>query len=158
MRSFPFPLRVAAGLAATAVEQTRRLPGNLVGLPVTVASRTLQLSMQLQQHVTELAIRGDEALAGFRTVEEQPEWATFDEDESPPPGPPGGTAAEEGHDAPGALPDYDELTLPQVRGKLRRLSENDLVELLEHERAHQRRPEFERMLSNRLETVRAARR
>lgn len=80
MKSLPLPLRVAAGLAATAVEQARDLPARIVGLPVTVASQALQLSMRVQQQVTALAIKGDEALAALRPVEETPEWATFDED------------------------------------------------------------------------------
>jgi hypothetical protein len=80
MRSLPLPVRVAAGLAATAVEQARELPAKLAGLPVTVASQALQMSMRVQQHVTELAIKGDQVLSGLRPVEETPEWATFDED------------------------------------------------------------------------------
>jgi hypothetical protein len=80
MKSLPLPLRVAAGLAATAVEQARDLPARIVGLPVTVASQALQLTMRVQQQVTALAIKGDEALAALRPVEETPEWATFDED------------------------------------------------------------------------------
>lgn len=80
MKSLPLPLRVAAGLAATAVEHARDLPTKLAGLPVTVASQALQMSMRVQQQVTELAIKGDEVLAGLRPVEETPAWATFDED------------------------------------------------------------------------------
>ena len=80
MKSLPLPVRVAAGLAVTAVEQARTLPTKLAGLPVTVASQALQVSMRVQQQVTELAIRGDEVLASLRPVEETPGWATFDED------------------------------------------------------------------------------
>jgi len=80
MKSLPLPVRVAAGLAVTAVEQARTLPAKIAGLPVTVASQALQVSMRVQQQVTELAIRGDEVLSGLRPVEETPEWATFDED------------------------------------------------------------------------------
>jgi hypothetical protein len=80
MKSLPLPIRVAAGLAVTAVEQARTLPAKIAGLPVTVASQALQASMRVQQQITELAIRGDEVLAGLRPVEETPEWATFDED------------------------------------------------------------------------------
>ncbi|APU18886.1 lipid droplet-associated protein [Actinoalloteichus sp. GBA129-24] len=80
MTNLPLPVRLAAGLAVTAVEQARRLPEQLAGLPVTVVSQALALSMRVQQQVTELAIKGDEALSGLRTPEENPEWATFDED------------------------------------------------------------------------------
>lgn len=155
MRSFPLPIRVAAGLTVTAVEQSRQLPSCLLGLPVTVASQALQMSMRLQQHVTELAIKGDEALADFRSTEEQPAWATFDEDEP----------AWQPHvvdddstvdnDDTTVLTDYDQLSLPQLRGKLRKLTESDIAELLTHEREHGNRPEFLRMLSNRLDRVRS---
>src|ERR1044072_1512582 len=79
MKSLPLPVRVAAGLAVTAVEQARTPPAKLAGLPVTVASQALQVSMRVQQQVTELAIRGDEVLARLRPVEETPEWPTLDE-------------------------------------------------------------------------------
>src|SRR5438067_9800051 len=80
MKPFPLPFRVAAGLAVAAAEYARDLPKQLLGLPVTVMSQVLQFSMRVQQEITELAIKGDEALAAFRPVEETPSWATFDED------------------------------------------------------------------------------
>ena len=49
-------------------------------MPITAASRVLQLSMRAQQVVTELAIKGDTALEGARPVEEAPSWARFDDD------------------------------------------------------------------------------
>ncbi|MGJ7907546.1 lipid droplet-associated protein [Actinopolyspora sp. H202] len=181
MRSFPLPVRVAAGLAGTVVEQTRRLPDHLIGLPVTVTSQALQLSMRVQQHITELAIKGDDLLAGVRQPEQHPEWATFDEDEPPtapersrserqatasdsetdrfvahPPPEHEWSGEEAPEDVSDLLPGYEEMTLPQLRGKLRGLSESDLVRLLEHERAHSRRPDFLQMLFNRLNNVRAA--
>lgn len=166
MSSFPLPIRVAAGLAAVTVEEAKRLPGQLLGLPVTVVSQALQVSMRVQQQVTELAIKGDETLSVLSGTEQQPEWATFDEDEQP--------AAADGADAaesrPGpvtdlgepstvgddlaVLPGYDQMSLPQLRGRLRGFSESELVALLEHERQHAQRPDFERMLSNRLERLR----
>jgi hypothetical protein len=45
-----------------------------------MVSQALQLSMRVQQQVTELAIKGDDALSTLRPAEEAPEWATFDED------------------------------------------------------------------------------
>ncbi|QGK68807.1 lipid droplet-associated protein [Allosaccharopolyspora coralli] len=156
MRSFPFPLRVAAGLAATAVEQTRQLPSALVGLPVTVTSQALQLSMRLQQHVTELAIKGDEALSPLREPDEAPDWATFDEDEAETAAPADVPVRHERvTDDLDVLPGYDQLTLPQLRGKLRWFSEEDLTRMLDHERANLARPEFLRMLSRRLGTIRS---
>jgi len=80
MTPLPLPVRLAAGLVATAVEQARHLPRHVIEFPVTAVSQALQVSMRLQQRVTELAIKGDRALGALRPVEEQPSWATFDED------------------------------------------------------------------------------
>lgn len=81
MSPLPLPVRLAAGLAATAVDQARKLPTQLAELPVTVATRALQVSMRVQQHVTELAIKGDEVFASLRPVDATPPWARFDEDD-----------------------------------------------------------------------------
>jgi hypothetical protein len=181
MKPLPLPVRIAAGLAVTAVERARLLPQQLAGLPVTVVSEALQLSMRLQQQVTELAIKGDDVLSGMRPPEEEPEWATFDEDEGPPvvaPDTPADTPADSPEDSPAdeapeaddpwteeeraiaaeppaALPVYDDLTLPQLRARLRVLSVEDLEELLAYERAHDDRPQFTGMLNRRIATVRA---
>jgi hypothetical protein len=212
MKPLPLPVRVAAGLAVTAVDQARHLPEKLAELPVTMVSQALQLSMRLQQQVTELAIKGDDALSTLRPVEESPVWATFDEDTF---GATDGTsrqqpstnnvhrspfdATEQNDDAPAdaasrdpwsaeeqalaheldsdetlpdnvkplvetdsgtdvddgptALPNYAELTLPQVRARLRRLDVAQLTELVEYERAHGDRPAFVGMLTRRLSTL-----
>jgi len=261
MKPLPLPVRLAAGLAATAVERARDLPRRIVGLPVTIASQALQASMRVQQQVTELAVKGDEALALLRPVEESPEWATFDEDVDPvaPPaaadphrpafdrvtdddlddleddldagfdegfdlddlddesdesdedgstpdtavsastadptaevavdggdeiaevdvaGDPAAEATAEraaeeaaleaeatGADpweqeqkaianAPAAVPNYDELSLPQLRARLRTFSVADLEELLSYERSGENRASFVGMLTRRIETVR----
>jgi hypothetical protein len=166
--SLPLPVRIAAGLAVTAVEQVRKLPEQLTGLPVTVVSQALQLSMRVQQRVTELAIKGDDALSALRPVEEAPEWATFDEDEPTPDTDPWTqeewAVVEHQDDAvdeepepggPSALPEYDELSVPQLRARLRRLSLADLEQLLDHEREHGARPAYLGMLTRRISTVRA---
>lgn len=80
MKPLPLPVRLAAGLVATAVEQARDLPRQLAELPITAVSQTLQASMRVQQKVTELAIKGDRALSVLQPVEEKPSWATFDDD------------------------------------------------------------------------------
>ncbi|MFD4367997.1 lipid droplet-associated protein [Rhodococcus sp. NPDC058521] len=86
----PFAARVAAGIAVTAVEEARRLPTTAVTLPMTAVSQFLQTTMRVQQSMTTLAIKGDQAFAlvHWTNEEEQPEWASFDEDEpSPSPAP-----------------------------------------------------------------------
>ncbi|WP_026453352.1 lipid droplet-associated protein [Saccharomonospora iraqiensis] len=207
MRHLPFPLRVAAGLAVTTVERARELPRQLTELPVTVVSQTLHASMRVQQHVTELAIKGDTALSALHRPDDEPEWATFDEDLDTPEGsgttatggPPrengttdddpwsleeralaedhsegefdspatDGDAATGGEPTtgeasappragggPAGMADYDELTLPQVRARLRTLTLAQLEELLAYERAHADRPSFTGMLARRAANVR----
>ena len=79
----PLPVRVAAGLVASAVEQARDLPRLALELPVTAVSQALQASMRVQQKVTELAIKGDRVLGTAPPVEDEPAWATFDDDLPP---------------------------------------------------------------------------
>jgi hypothetical protein len=163
MKPLPLPVRLAAGLAVTALEQARKLPQQLAGLPLTVVSEAMQLSMRVQQHVTELAIKGDDVLSGLRPVEDEPEWATFDEDETPVTAestePVGDDPWEEEERAiaevPEFLPTYDELSIAQVRARMRNLSLDDLEELLRYEKAHAARPEFVGMLNRRIATVKA---
>lgn len=161
MKPLPLTVRLAAGLAVTAVEQARKLPRQLAGLPVTVVSEALQLSMRVQQRVTELAIKGDEALSVLRPVEQEPEWATFDEDEVDVVDVPAEDPWAEEEQAlaaepPAALPNYDELSLAQLRARLRALSAEDLEELLTYERTHAARPEFTGMLTRRIANLGAS--
>jgi hypothetical protein len=201
MKPLPFPVRIAAGLVATAVEQARDLPRLVVEFPVTAVSQALQASMRVQQKVTELAIKGDRVLGTLRPVEEAPSWATFDEDE--PPTRNGASAVTELRplagptsalaDMPRVLPSsedvptdvltdelaaeeviaeaaaetvdpaeppvlsgYAEMSIPQLRGKLRFLSLDELQALLAWEMAHGERPPFVTMLTNRITTVQEA--
>ncbi len=198
MKPLPFPLRVTAGLVATAVENARDLPRLAVEFPVTAVSQALQVSMRMQQKLTELAIKGDRVLGGLHPVEETPSWATFDEDEPPtrngaspvtelrplarptsapidlPPVVPSAedvpadmltdeVAAEEivaeassqivDLAEPPVLSGYAEMSIPQLRGKLRFLSVEDLRTLLAWEMAHGERPPFVTMLTNRITAV-----
>jgi hypothetical protein len=242
------PIRVAAGLVATALEEAQELPRKLTELPVTAVSQALQVSMRVQQRVTDLAIKGDRALGSLRPAPEAPTWARFDEDEEPPagqsngfgprsvepyaPSPPRVTPVrilpdlepddydddldieldievdvefddpdlEEVSDAsevpvprsptetsneaeptaksngapvakPGAakadptpasgangsgppgLPEYEQWSLPQLRGHFRGLTLRQLEELLAWEASHLDRPPYLTMISNRIATV-----
>ncbi|WP_158888665.1 lipid droplet-associated protein [Amycolatopsis anabasis] len=199
MKPLPLPLRVAAGLAVTTAERVRELPKQVIGLPVTVASQVLQFSMRVQQHVTELAIKGDDALATLRPVEDTPSWATFDEDLEPDlvvepieteddqfdnvtplgvrdfdpdvPRPRAANGTKPGDDpweqeeraladqsasGPAGVADYDELTLPQLRARLRQFSLAQLEELLAYERGNANRASFTGMLARRIGNVQRA--
>ncbi|MDV8079393.1 lipid droplet-associated protein [Rhodococcus sp. IEGM 1370] len=85
MTRVPFAARVAAGVAVTVVEEARKLPGSALMLPMTVVSEALARGMRFQQQVTALAIKGDLIIASLPVIgtptEEQPSWASFDEDE-----------------------------------------------------------------------------
>lgn len=81
MPTAPYGVRLLIGVAVTAIEETRKLPQTILMYPVTVASTVAQLVMKVQQDLADLAIKGDETLDSlFPPKDEQPEWATFDED------------------------------------------------------------------------------
>lgn len=75
------------GAAVTAIEETRRLPQTILMYPMTVVSQAANIVMHVQQNLAELAIKGDSTLELlFPPKDEQPEWATFDEDLGTEPG------------------------------------------------------------------------
>ncbi|HEY6748950.1 MAG TPA: lipid droplet-associated protein [Mycobacteriales bacterium] len=78
----PPPLRAAAGLAALAIDNARKAPQQLLGLPVLAVSAALQASLKVQQTYAGLVARGDEVLGQLRGQQDAP-WARFDEDETP---------------------------------------------------------------------------
>jgi hypothetical protein len=80
-REIPTPLRAAAGLAAFAVDEARRLPSRLSTLPIVAVGAAMQASMKMQQRYTELVDRGDKLLGGTTRTQERPPWARFDEDD-----------------------------------------------------------------------------
>jgi hypothetical protein len=81
MATAPYGVRLLVGAAVTALEETRKLPQTILMYPMTFASQIAQLVMKMQQDVAELVNKGDETLETiFPPKDEQPEWATFDED------------------------------------------------------------------------------
>ncbi|MCX0271195.1 lipid droplet-associated protein [Nocardia zapadnayensis] len=232
----PFLARVAAGAAVYVLEETRRLPSAAAKLPLTAVSQLLQTGMHVQQFVTSLAIKGDSVFDRIiNRPEEQPEWATFDEDDPPvreTSATPrrrnsgfdrfdadpaevelalqetldglraiqngnavpaahtfdaagdaadniaaAGAAAVDGPESAatadpepvaepepaaeavlpevGARYDYPNMTLAQLRGRLRTLTVADLVALLDYEQRTLDRAAYVTMLTNRIATVRA---
>jgi hypothetical protein len=83
MKPLPFPVRIAAGLVAIAVEQARDLPRLIIEFPVTAVSQALQAPRRVQQKITELAIKGDRLLNTLYPDDERPSSATFGEDAPP---------------------------------------------------------------------------
>ncbi len=72
------------GAATVAVEETWKLPQTILMYPMTLASQAAHIVMRWQQGLAELANKGDLTLDNlFPPKNEQPEWATFDEDLDP---------------------------------------------------------------------------
>jgi hypothetical protein len=186
----PYAARVAAGVVVTVLEETRKLPTTAITLPMTAVSQTLQTIMRFQQQIAEMAIKGDDvfdSLLGHN--EEEPEWATFDDDDDSAASADSGPTAEvvdvEGDssavpsgsgrfalyssapdldgaaataanatdgDAPEIveLLDYDDLTLAQLRAKLKTVGLPELRDLAAYEKSHRARAPFLTMLDNRV--------
>jgi hypothetical protein len=81
MATAPYGVRLLVGAATMAVEETIRLPKTILMYPMTLASTAAHVVMRFQQNVAELVIKGDATLEHiFPPRDEQPEWATFDDD------------------------------------------------------------------------------
>jgi hypothetical protein len=81
MASAPYGVRLLVGAATVAVEETMKLPKTILMYPMTLASQAAHIVMRFQQNVAELVIKGDATIENlFPPKDEQPEWATFDED------------------------------------------------------------------------------
>jgi hypothetical protein len=81
-RQIPEVVRAAAGLAATVLDEARKLPETLPGLPVRVIGLAMQQAMKVQQQYAGFVARGDELFTGLRG-EDEPGLATFDDDDEP---------------------------------------------------------------------------
>ena len=181
MATAPYGVRLLVGAAVTVIEETRKLPQTILMYPMTFASQLAHLVMKVQQDFADLVIKGDEALDHlFPPKEEQPEWATFDEDledgerakpsidgerltegrfalftggepDNVDPTPAKATNSA-GTDPPDIVAelDYESLTLAQLRARLSSLRVHDLEALLAYEDATKSRAPFQTLLSNRI--------
>src|SRR3954468_22231074 len=77
-REIPEVVRAAAGLAVTVLDEARKLPQTLPGLPVRAIGFAMQKAMWAHQQSSGLVARGDELFTGLRG-EAEPGLATFDE-------------------------------------------------------------------------------
>ena len=178
MATAPYGVRLLIGAAVTVIEETRKLPQTILTYPMTIASQLAHLVMKVQQDVADLVNRGDETLENlFPPKDEQPEWATFDEDltdEMPASSAPDGERLTEGRFAlftggepetqtdDGEVPatpdlpdvvkrlDYETLTLAQLRARLSTLRVPDLEALLAYEDSTKSRAPFQTLLANRI--------
>jgi hypothetical protein len=181
MANAPYGVRLIVGAAATVVEETRKLPQTILMYPMTLVSQAAHVFMRFQQNVADLVIKGDETLDTlFPPTDEQPEWATFDEDlgETAPitrlsderdrrtegrfalysadPHEPATSKKKTGAKKAAEPPeivvelDYDALTLAQLRARLQSLSVADLDALLSYEEATKARAPFQTLLANRI--------
>jgi hypothetical protein len=81
MATAPYGFRLLVGAATVAVEETLKLPKTILMYPMTLVSQAAHLVMLCQQNLAELVIKGDTTLESiFPPKDENPEWATFDED------------------------------------------------------------------------------
>jgi len=181
MATAPYGVRLLVGAAVTAIEETRKIPQTILTYPMTVASQIAHMVMKMQQDVADLVNKGDETLESlFPPKDEQPEWATFDEDDDDAPPTPvtdGERLTEgrfalfsegepDGETAAAPAPvtklpsatvpeiveelDYESLTLAQLRARLTSLRVADLESLLAYEDATKSRAPFQTLLSNRI--------
>jgi hypothetical protein len=181
MATAPYGVRLLVGAAVTAFEETRKLPQTILMYPMTIASQVAHLVMKMQQDVADLVNKGDETLDQlFPPKDEQPEWATFDEDldgDKPAglnndgerltegrfalftggePDTSDASPAKQAKHAPADPPDvvaeldYESLTLAQLRARLTSLRVADLEALLEYEDATKSRAPFQTLLTNRI--------
>ncbi|KUI37174.1 hypothetical protein AU195_18920 [Mycobacterium sp. IS-1496] len=180
MATAPYGVRLLVGAAVTAVEETRKLPHTILMYPMTVASQVASIVIHFQQNIADLVNKGDETLENlFPPKDEQPEWATFDEDDGDPAQAPDGERRTEGRfalfsdgepegsdaedtgtsqrtsaatDTPAIVTelDYESLTLAQLRARLPSLSVDDLEALLAYEGATRSRAPFQTLLANRI--------
>ena len=84
-RQIPEIVRAAAGLAATVLDEARKLPETLPSLPIRLIGLAMQQAMRVQQQYAGLVARGDEVFTGLRG-DAEPGLATFDDDVEPAPG------------------------------------------------------------------------
>jgi hypothetical protein len=180
----PFPLRVAAGAIAVGLDRLRTLPTELPALSVSLAGHAVRASMRVQQELAHLAARGEEVLSPLTDrPEEHPAWAHFDDedddnadgtgdvvdgaviddpaddaakDAAAEPAPAmASTTADPPADATAALPGYDEMSVAQLRPRLKALNEAAVAALLDHEHSGRARAAFVTTLRNRLTSLRS---
>lgn len=153
----PTPVAAALGLVPTVLDGVRKLPAKAATLPVLGVSTALTALERARTGYDELADRGERWVSQWRgedepaavlhrvegavteTVLETVEAVAEQVD------PPEATSQD---DLP--LPDYDHMTLGSLRGRLRSLSVEELVQVRDYEKAHAHRLPVVTLLDNRI--------
>ncbi|QHB99679.1 lipid droplet-associated protein [Epidermidibacterium keratini] len=82
----PEPLKALAGIAVSAVEETRDLPHRIGSLPTSLVTMVASKSLRVQQQYADWVAKGEDFLSSLsEPADDIPEWATFDEDLPRPP-------------------------------------------------------------------------
>jgi len=142
--TMPRSLTAAIGLGAVVADEVRRLPRRLRSVPPGAVALARSAGAACQARYAEMAERGRRVLGDTRPAGET---ATRQATGTvPPPG------ALLGHDAL-SLADFDHLTVPELRSRIRPLGLADLTELRDYERAHADRLPVLTLLDTRMTTL-----
>jgi len=173
--TLPIGIRIAAGLLGSVIDRLSTLPSELPGMGVSLVGQAVKTSFLVRQEIAGLASRGDELLAGiFDRPQENPAWATFDEDEDDDTEAQGGkdhtsvgatdtaqpdaagqhTAATDGDaSTAAAVAAPMTLTMSQLKTHLQDLDAAQVSQLLLQEEAGANRAPYLTLLTNRLTTL-----
>jgi hypothetical protein len=160
--TMPRSLTAAVGLGAVVADQVRRLPHRLRSVPPGAVALARSAGLTCQAQYSEMAERGRRVLgdtlpAGETTTRQATGTV-------PQPGaaePVGRPEQELAARTPGALldhdalslPDFDHLTVPELRGRIRPLDLADLTHLRDYERTHADRLPVLTLLETRMTTL-----
>jgi hypothetical protein len=180
MSKLPVPVAAALGLVPTALDGVRRLPAKAATLPVLAVSSALTVLETARREYDELAVRGERFIDNLRgaspdgeAVAETVQTASPTALQSAPtvvqsaPAVVESAASAEVIDLVEQvveltdveavasrdelpLPDYDHMTLGSLRGKLRTLTMDQLVQIRDYEKAHAHRLPVVTLLDNRI--------
>jgi hypothetical protein len=175
MSKLPAPVAAALGLVPTVLDGVRRLPGKAATFPVLAVSSALTVMETARREYDELALRGERFVEQWRGREEPPAAPDAEAPKSEPtPVQEVSTptrvdtaatpdvvetveAVAAQVEAPEVtshdelpLPDYDHMTLGSLRGRLRSLTVEQLVQVRDYEKAHAHRLPVVTLLDNRI--------
>jgi hypothetical protein len=158
-KNVPTPVAAAIGIVPTVLDSARRIPGKVIQIPVLAISTALGALETARQEYTDLAERGERLVARVRgeSLDGLEDWAESLVEDTPLARPyevvvetVEAVVAE--LTAPDELPlaDYDHMTLGSLRGRLRSLSVEQLVQVRDYEKGHANRLPVVTLLDHRI--------